>query len=244
VEVYDYGFTGDGVFYYVMELLDGVDLEQLVADTGPQPPERVVWILRQAATSLAEAHSLGLVHRDVKPANMMLCRVGLQEDFIKVLDFGLVKASEGVGDAPALTAEFSFAGTPAYAEPEVARHGAIRATGQSDLYSLGCVGYWPLTGQQVFPGGAPLQVLSKHISDTPPPPSQHLPAPLPEDLEDLITRCLAKDPAARPTGAAGLLSELEQCSVANPWTQAIARSWWHRSGMALGSSRVGEDTTI
>jgi len=244
VEVYDYGFTAEGVFYYVMELLDGTDLEDLIAASGPQPPARVIGILQQAASSLAEAHSLGLVHRDVKPANVMVCRVGLEEDFVKVLDFGLVKAVASGQEGPALTAEFSFAGTPAYAAPEVAKNGAIHATGQSDLYSLACVGYWLLTGQQVFPGGTPIQILSKHVSDRPPPPSQHLPAPLPDDLEGLIMRCLAKDPSARPAGAVGFLAELERCVVPEPWDQAAARAWWHRHGAMLRGIDPSEDTTI
>lgn len=244
VEVYDYGFTSDGVFYYVMELLNGTDLEDLVAATGPQPPARVIEILRQAASSLAEAHSLGLVHRDVKPANIMLCRVGLEEDFVKVLDFGLVKAAAGADDGPALTAEFSFAGTPAYAAPEVAKSGATHATGQSDLYSLACVGYWLLTGQQVFPGGTPIQILSKHISDEPPRPSQYLPAPLPDELEGLIMRCLAKDPSARPDGVVGFLAQLERCVVPEPWNQTAARAWWHRHGAELRGTNPSEDTTI
>jgi len=244
VEVYDYGFTSEGVFYYVMELLDGTDLEELIAATGPQSPARVIGILRQAAASLAEAHSLGLVHRDVKPANIMLCRVGLEEDFVKVLDFGLVKAAVGDDEGPTLTAEFSFAGTPAYAAPEVAKSGAKHATGQSDLYSLGCVGYWLLTGQQVFPGGTPVQILAKHISDQPPRPSQYLPAPLPRDLEDLIMRCLAKDPSKRPDGAADLLAQLDRCVVPEPWQQAAAQAWWQRHGAALRGTNPEEDTTI
>lgn len=244
VEVYDYGFTSEGVFYYVMELLDGTHLEELVAATGPQQPGRVIEILRQAASSLAEAHSLGLVHRDVKPANMMLCRVGLEDDFMKVLDFGLVKAAVGSDEGPVLTAEFSFAGTPAYAAPEVAKYGATHATGQSDLYSLGCVGYWLLTGQQVFPGGTPIQILAKHIGDQPPPPSQHLPTPLPGDLEGLIMRCLGKDPSARPDGPAGFLAELERCVVPAPWDQVAARAWWARHGATLRGTNPEEDTTI
>ena len=244
VEVYDYGFTSDGVFYYVMELLDGTDLEDLVAATGPQPAARVIEVLRQAAVSLAEAHSLGLVHRDVKPANVMICRIGLEEDFVKILDFGLVKADAASQEGPALTAEFSFAGTPAYAAPEVAKNGAKQATGQSDLYSLGCVGYWLLTGQQVFPGGTPIQILSKHISDPPPPPSQHLPAPLPSDLENLIMRCLEKDPTARPAGATGFLADLERCVVPETWNQTAARVWWQRHGATLRGSDPSEDTTV
>jgi serine/threonine-protein kinase len=244
VEVYDYGFTAEGVFYYVMELLDGTDLADLVLATGPQPPARVIRILRQAASSLAEAHAQGLVHRDVKPANIMLCRVGLEEDFVKVLDFGLVKAAIGSEEGPTLTAEFSFAGTPAFAAPEVARKGATHATGQSDLYSLACVGYWLLTGHQVFPGGTPIQILAKHISDQPPPPSQYLSAPLPGDLEDLIMRCLAKDPQARPAGAVGFMAELERCIVPEPWNQAAARAWWLRHGARLRGVDPSEDTTV
>jgi hypothetical protein len=243
VNVYDYGFTEEGTFYYAMELLDGVDLEELVTATGPQAPARAVRVLEQAASSLAEAHALGLVHRDIKPANIMLCHLGVQEDFAKVLDFGLVKAREAAEDAPQLTAEFSFAGTPAYAAPEVAQYGASRATPAADIYALGCVGYWLLTGQQLFAPVPPLQLLSKHISEAPTPPSQLLPAPLPSALEDLVMQCLAKDPADRPD-AVGLLAALSALELPGRWSQDDARSWWRLHGAELRGDDPAEATTI
>ena len=155
IVVYDYGVAADGTFHYVMELLDGYSLQTLVARFGPLPPERAVHMLIQACHSLAEAHAAGMVHRDIKPANLFACRLGLEVDFVKVLDFGLVKTqwprTHGGED---LTKEGAFTGTPAFMPPEVAL-GTHTVDGQTDLYALGCVAYWLLTGQKVFPGSNP-----------------------------------------------------------------------------------------
>ena len=150
IELYDFGVSRDGTFYYVMELLDGLDLQTLVAKHGPQPPERVVFLLRQACHSLYEAHKAGLVHRDIKPANIFMCRYGTDLDFVKVLDFGIVKREQMAGKEEAqLTAVGMISGTPAYLAPEMALAEGP-TDGRADLYALGCVGYWLLTGQLVF----------------------------------------------------------------------------------------------
>ncbi len=224
IELYDFGITRDRELYYVMELLEGIDLERLVTRHGPQPPARVVHILRQACHSLAEAHAAGLVHRDIKPANLHLGRLGLDYDFVKVLDFGLVKGRDRwEGTDLRLTSPESTTGTPAYMAPELVSGDPV--DGRTDLYALGCVGYFLLTGQLVFEGQTAMQVILKHIQASPVPPSTRLGRPLPPALEELILRCLAKEPAERPSGAAELAEGLER-SGAGEWSQHDARAWW------------------
>jgi len=201
VAVYDYGTTGDGCFYYVMELLNGFDFETLIQRFGPQPPERVLSFLLQACDSLAEAHSAGLIHRDIKPKNLFVCRLGLHYDFVKVLDFGLVKSAASSGDSQSqLTLDGTTTGTPAYMSPEMAL-GDKNMDARSDIYSLGCVAYWLLTGQLVFKGNTPTAVLLAHVQNPPIPPSQRSELEIPEDLERVILTCLEKDPTRRPQGA-------------------------------------------
>ncbi|HEU4701385.1 MAG TPA: serine/threonine-protein kinase, partial [Conexibacter sp.] len=191
IAVYDYGVADDGTFHYVMELLEGFSLHTLVERFGPVEPARVVHMLRQACHSLAEAHAAGLVHRDIKPANMFACRLGLEVDFVKVLDFGLVKLQgPQARGAQALTVEGAFTGTPAFMPPEIAL-GAERVDGRADIYALGCVAYWLLTGTQLFAGGTPMQVVLDHIRTDPEPPSRRTDQPIPEALEQLVMRCLA-----------------------------------------------------
>jgi serine/threonine-protein kinase len=224
ITLYDFGRTQDGSFYYVMELLDGIDLQALVEKSGPLPPERAIHVLRQACHSLAEAHARGLVHRDIKPANIYLCRQGLELDFVKVLDFGLVKhtAAGPTGD-PRLTQEGQISGTPTYMAPEAAV-GEGDIDGRADLYALGCVAYWLLTGRNVFPGDTALKQIVAHMSEPPSPPSRC--STVPAALDDLVLRCLAKKPADRPQTAEDLATALAAVPLASPWTPERAQAWW------------------
>jgi eukaryotic-like serine/threonine-protein kinase len=224
IQLYDFGITVDRRLYYVMELLEGSDLESLVARYGPQPPARVACILRQACGSLAEAHAGGLVHRDIKPANLHVGRIGLEYDFVKVLDFGLVKG-EGrwLREDVRLTAPESLSGTPAYMAPEMAAGEAVDS--RADLYALGCVGYFLLTGSLVFEGENALQLVLKHMQTEPVPPSVRLGRPVPEALERVILDCLAKAPDARPADATILAGALTGAG-ADGWTQSDAKLWW------------------
>jgi hypothetical protein len=223
IQLYDFGVTRDRELYYVMELLTGIDLEQLVARDGPQPPARVVHILRQACLSLAEAHAEGMVHRDIKPGNLYLGRLGLEYDFVKVLDFGLVKVAPLGGSDLRLTAPDSAAGTPAYMAPELMGDDSV--DGRTDLYMLGCVGYYLLTGALVFEGQTAMQVVVRHLQAQPVPPSERAGRTFPPALEATILRCLAKAPSGRPAGAMALWEELGSAG-AGVWTQDQARSWW------------------
>jgi eukaryotic-like serine/threonine-protein kinase len=227
VEVYDYGLTEDHRFYYVMELLDGLNLEELVKQHGPVPAERCVAILRQACHSLAEAHADGLVHRDIKPANIYLCRYGLELDFVKVLDFGLVKRSGGASDVR-VTAVGTFAGTPAYGAPEsaVGEDGAV--DGRSDLYSLGCVAFWLLTGRTVFEARHPVQMLMQHVNRPPDTPSRHTELPVPPELDAVIMDLLQKEKDARPASASDLVARLDAIPLERRWDTERARQWWDR----------------
>jgi serine/threonine protein kinase len=245
VAVYDYGRTEGGVFYYVMELLDGVDLEELVREEGPQPPARVAHILRQVCGSLAEAHDLGLIHRDIKPANVILTRRWGLADVVKVVDFGLVKdlaADPGAG----LTAENTLTGTPLYMAPEAIR--SARGVGvASDLYAVGALGYFLLTGRPLFEGASVVEVAGHHLHTRPTPPSNKLGQPVPEALEAVILECLEKDPKDRPESAAALLAKLEDLPGVPEWTQAEARQRWeqHTARCALpaaGAPSVDKDT--
>jgi eukaryotic-like serine/threonine-protein kinase len=226
IEVYDYGVAGDGTFHYVMELLEGFSLQALVDRFGPVPPERAVRFLREACHSLAEAHAAGLVHRDVKPANLFVCRLGLDVDFVKVLDFGLVKMKRpAAAGEESLTVEGTFTGTPGFMPPEVAL-GTEPVDGRADIYALGCVAYWLLTGQRVFEGTNAMQMVIDHVRTAPVPPSQRAAQPIPEGLEKIVLRCLQKDPAARPASAAGLSRDLAALGIEDRWTEDRARSWW------------------
>ena len=176
MELYDFGVTDDQTLYFVMELLDGLDLESLVRRHGPLPAGRVVHILRQVCASLEEAHVRGLVHRDIKPANIHVGRVGLVYDFVKVLDFGLVKPiSDGALEHSLATQAGLVIGTPGYMAPEIAL--SAKVDGRADLYSLGCVAYYLLTGRQVFEGDTVMQVFAQHLQAVPMPPSQRGPSP-------------------------------------------------------------------
>jgi serine/threonine-protein kinase len=225
VELYDFGVTDEGTLYFVMELLEGLDLESLVRQHGPMPAGRVVHVLRQACESLEEAHEAGLVHRDIKPANIHLGRLGVIDDFVKILDFGLVKPIAEMPDVePTLATQAGFVlGTPAYMAPEMAR--TDKVDGRADIYALGCVAYYLLTGQQVFESATAMQIISKHLEAAPAPPSRRGPFIIPAGLEQVVLDCLAKDPADRPQHARELSRRLEQAGV-EPWTDADAKQWW------------------
>jgi len=224
IEVYDFGVTDAGTFYYVMELLDGFDLDQLVEQFGPLPPERAIHLLRDLADSLAEAHEAGLIHRDVKPANVYACRQGQDLDFVKVLDFGLVKPTTAPKEDVKLTAEQSTGGTPAFMSPEQAVGDDIDA--RSDIYSVGCVGYWLLTASNVFEGRSPVGIMMQHVQQEPEPPSKRTEIPIPSELDAVIMWCLAKDRADRPQTADELRVALEAIPLAEAWTRQRARKWW------------------
>jgi serine/threonine-protein kinase len=225
IDLYDFGVTSDGTFYYVMELLNGLDLQTLVSQHGPLPPARTIYLLQQACESLAEAHERGLVHRDIKPANIQVSRLGHYYDFVKVLDFGLAKSLDrGAEPEPGLTAPNVVSGTPAYLSPESILGEAVDH--RSDIYSLGCVAYWMLTGRQVFEADSVLQMLLQHLQAVPDPPSLHSPFPLPPALEEIVLACLAKRPADRPVGAWEMADRLAQVQVNSSWTWEDARPWW------------------
>jgi DNA-binding NtrC family response regulator len=221
VRLYDFGVSETGSFYFVMELLTGMDLNSLVQRFGPMPPERVVSVLRQACRSLGEAHAAGLLHRDIKPHNLHLCRLGLDFDVVKVLDFGLAKSLRE--DATQLTVAGVLTGTPAYMPPE--RVMGAAADERSDLYSLGCVAYWMLTGKTVFTG-EPMAVMIHHARTAPQAPSKASGLPIPERLEEIVMSCLEKAPDKRPSSAVDLWHQLGEVTLPSAWEADRAESWW------------------
>ena len=224
IAIYDYGRTPEGIFYYAMEYLDGLALDDLVERFGPQPEGRVIHILQQVCGSLAEAHAVGLIHRDIKPANILLNRRGGIADFVKVLDFGLVKAV-GSGREASLTAAGSITGTPQYLSPEpIERPDEVDA--RSDLYAVGAVGYFLLTGTPPIRGDGLAEVLWKQIREVPEPPSARLGAEVSEDLEALILKCLSKRREDRPEDVRALIAALLRCRSSGMWTVEDAESWW------------------
>ncbi len=244
VQLYDFGVTDDGTLYYVMELLDGMDLDTLVARFGPMPPERAVHLLLQVCSSLDDAHQNGLVHRDIKPANIVVSRLGAAWDFVKVLDFGLVKlSSEKQSDESVkLTAEDKVSGTPGFIAPESVL--GAPSDHRVDIYSLGCVAYWLLTGKLVFEGPGTIKVLFDHVHTPPPNPSLRSPAPLPEALEALILQCLAKNPDQRPASAAELHTRLQALELDAGWTRERAELWWSDHAPAKTSTRPVADVVL
>jgi len=222
IRVHDFGVTEEGEFYFAMELLRGLDLDELVKRFGSLPASRTIEILLQVCESLGEAHAQGLVHRDVKPGNLYLCEHGGVYDFVKVLDFGLARVEPKAGTAR-VTKIGTVLGTAAFMSPEQAAGKEVDA--RSDLYSLGCVAYWLLTARPVFDGTA-IDVLVGHASQAPPPLSVHSRGEIPADLERVIQRCLAKQPEDRPRSAQILHEELSTCGAGRRWTQAQAIEWW------------------
>jgi eukaryotic-like serine/threonine-protein kinase len=222
ISIYDYGRTPDGVFYYAMELLEGMTLEQLVGTHGPLPPGRVIHLLLQACGALNEAHQIGLIHRDIKPANLFLCRRGEIADFVKVLDFGLVRELKNNEDATHSNANL-VVGTPLYMSPEAILE-PDRVDSAADVYGLGAVAYFLVTGAPPFHGKTVLEVCAHHLHSVPPPPSTRV--AVPEDLERVILSCLEKSKQARPASARALALALERCAAAGTWKSADADHWW------------------
>ncbi len=234
VEIYDYGRTDDGTFFYVMEYLPGLSLEDLLQRHGPLPAERVVHFLRQICQGLREAHSIGLIHRDIKPGNVFAAQRGGVYDVVKLLDFGLVKP---VTEAPSarLTQDGGISGTPLFMSPEQAR-GLDNLDARSDIYSVGALAYTLLTGRPPFDSTNPMEVIIAHVRDDVVPPSKHR-ADVPADLERVILRCLAKRPEDRFQDVDSLEQVLAECAAANQWTQSHAARWWHEHDWAATTPR-------
>lgn len=239
VELYDFGVSPEGTLFYVMELLHGLDVQALVERFGPLPSERVIALLMQACDSLEDAHRRGLVHRDIKPANLFLARKGSTCDFLKVLDFGLVKRWRADEDAALLDTLQSQAplhstqtnlgqivGTPAFLAPEAAL-GEQVTDGRADLYALGCVGYWMLTGKLVFEESGAVAMAVAHVTKEPVAPSVRVTLPVQPELERIVMLCLQKDRERRPATAAALREALTRVSVNEPWTRERADAWWN-----------------
>ena len=228
VELYDFGVTDEGVFYYVMEMLNGKDLQSMVQQHGPLPPERVIYLILQVCDSLADADRGGLIHRDIKPANIyVMCRKGLRFDFVKVLDFGLAKwAQPREAEAPSmLSVDGRPTGTPAFMAPEIAL-GEREIDSRADIYSIGCVAYWLLTSSLVFESDTTMKMLVDHAHTPPLPPSRRTELHIPGDLEQVVMTCLEKNPDKRPQNALELAKMLSDCPVDEPWTPQRAEDWW------------------
>ena len=240
VRIYDYGYTEEGTFYYVMEYLAGWTLEELVRRHGPLPPSRAIHLLRQVCAALREAHAIGLVHRDIKPANVITCVRGGVPDVAKLLDFGLVRHSGPPPGDALVTSPGSLTGTPAYMSPEQAG-GQSDLDARSDIYSLGAVGYFLVTGQPPFVRDTPMRVLMAHMYEAPRPPSTLRPD-LPEDLDALIVRCIAKDPSARYADVSELDRALAGCKASAEWSEVDAQAWW-AAHTAEGSEAGPENQT-
>ena len=233
IEIYDYGHTDDGTFYYVMEYLPGLSLADLLERYGPLPPARVVYLLRQACSALSEAHAAGLIHRDLKPGNLYISERGGLCDFVKVLDFGLVKLLRA-SSAAQLTADHVVSGTPTYMAPEQAT-GERTLDARSDLYALGAIAYHMLAGRPPFQGDNALKVMMAHVRDTPAALGT-LRQDIPDDLQQIVMRCLEKSPEDRFESAGQLEQELAACSLANQWSAQEAAVWWHEVCFATEKS--------
>ena len=230
IALYDYGRTPEGIFYYAMEYLEGLTLDKLVKSYGPQPECRVIAILCQMCGSLAEAHGIGLVHRDIKPANVFLTRRGGLPDFVKVLDFGLVKARAAEGQLE-LTGANTTLGTPLYMSPEAVEH-PDKVDARADIYSVGAVGYFLVTGQPLFDCATLGEVLMHQVKHLPAKPSERLGKAISPELENLLMRCLAKKSGVRPASARELADTLAKCPGATDWTRDRAEEWWSRLAAA------------
>jgi serine/threonine-protein kinase len=224
IDLYDFGSAEDGALYYVMELLHGIDLQTLVEKYGPVPAERAALFLGQMCSSLEEAHQTGLVHRDIKPANIYTCRYGLEYDFTKVLDFGIVKSREESNGLTKLTSVNAATGTPEFMAPEMALGKAVDA--RADIYAVGCVGYWLLTGKLVFEEDTFVATMLAHAQKAPIPPSSRTEIEIPPQLEKLVMWCLEKEPQRRPSSAGEIRRAISQYGLADSWTPERAEKWW------------------
>jgi len=227
IDLYDFGVTEDGTFYYAMEFLEGLDADTFVKRYGPVPLNRAVFWLLQLCESLEDAHCTGLVHRDIKPGNLFICRYGRRHDFVKVLDFGLVKAQSDFGQADdRLTQTGTITGTPAYLAPEVAL-GQTEIDARADIYSLGCTAYWLLTGKPVFEGATGMEVILQHVNAPPLRPTErNSETPIMPEIEEIILACLEKEPKRRPQSASAVADRLRRLPLADPWTFEKAEAWW------------------
>ena len=242
IELYDFGTTDDGSFYYVMEYLDGLDFDTLVEKHGPVSIARTVYLLTQACDSLADAHEHGLIHRDVKPANIFATRKGINYDFVKVLDFGLVKEVDTSENARTqLTGEGMASGTPAYMPPEVAL-GKKDVDRRADIYALGAVGYWLATGQLVFDSRLPMEMVVDHVKTEPKPPSTRTELPIPQQFDEVILQTLAKDPKERFQSMRQFGDALRDIPTEESWDNRQAEGWWklHRNGPSGSRATVGK----
>jgi len=239
VTIFDYGRTPEGVLYYAMELLDGANLDEIVAIDGAQDVGRVVHIVSCVAGALTEAHEAGLIHRDIKPANIVLCQQGGVPDVPKVVDFGLVKQLGEVG----MTQADTLTGTPLYMSPEsITAPDTMDA--RSDLYALGAVTFFLLTGRHVFEGETVVAVCSQHLTATPDAPSAHSDRPIPEALDRLVLDCLAKEPTSRPATARELQERLAAVTGFEPWGPTAARRWWSEHGAELRERHPATATAL
>jgi eukaryotic-like serine/threonine-protein kinase len=238
IVIYDYGRTQEGIFYYVMEYLNGFTLARLLERSGAVAPARSINILAQISGSLIEAHSIGLIHRDIKPLNVMLCAIGGLYDHVKVLDFGMVKDLSGKD--PSLTATQALYGTPCYIAPERIEN-PMNCDARTDIYSLGAIAFNLVTGRDVFEGTSAADMLVKAIHEAPSRPSSVAPCAIPGELEELILRCLAKDPGQRPQSVAEIRETLEHLQAEHSWTQKQAREWWrwHADELRPGAGNAG-----
>ena len=223
VRLYDFGVSETGSFYLVMELLSGIDLQSMVDQFGPLPPARVIMLLQQACRSLSEAHEVGFVHRDIKPSNLFNCKLGREYDFLKVLDFGVVKAASSEEET-LITVTGNVVGTPGYMAPELFMGGKVDP--RTDLYSLGCVAYWMLTGRPVFESENLMQLAKYHVETPPDPPSKVVEIRVPESLDEIVLACIEKAPHNRPNSADELWQMLADIGAGEPWTARQAKAWW------------------
>ncbi|MGH7541594.1 MAG: serine/threonine-protein kinase [Gemmatimonadota bacterium] len=224
ITIFDFGRTSDNTFYYAMEYLDGLDLQRMVERFGPLLAERVVYLLRQVCGSLAEAHARGIVHRDIKPSNIFVTQRGGLYDFVKVLDFGLAREQQGA-DETSLTKTGMVFGTPRYIAPESV-YGAHNADARSDVYNVGGVAYWMLTGRPLFAGSSSLDLIIDHVKTVPARPGEVSELPIPKELDDVVMRCLEKEPSRRFASATALDEALRAVPLEERWSQARAREWW------------------
>ena len=236
ITLYDFGITADESFYYVMELLGGMNLDELIKIHGPIRAARTAYLVRQICHSLEDAHQSGLIHRDIKPANIFVSRRGPEVDFIKVLDFGLVKTPEKAESGePHLSQAGMIVGTPGFMAPELVL-GMVDIDGRVDLYGVGTVAYWLLTGKRVFEGETPMAEAMQHVQAEPTPPSHRTENEIPDTLERIILQCLEKEPADRPQSARSLGDQFANSIGDQPWTQEMANTWWNSHVPVPGAS--------